>query len=110
MNPRIIDFTQIELEEGMYGPIFALECDDLDCNLIYWNEGEGVPAHPNDELDVVGIVLRGEGVLHMDGADYRLRAGQFFLIPKRVLRSLRSRGDEFVYFTVHRRREPLMPD
>ena len=110
MNPRIIDFTQIELEEGMYGPIFALECDDLDCNLIYWDEGEGVPAHPNDELDVIGIVLRGEGVLHMDGADYRLRAGQFFLIPKRVLRSLRSTGDEFVYFTVHRRREPLMPD
>jgi quercetin dioxygenase-like cupin family protein len=110
MNPRIIDFTHIELEEGKYGPIFALESDDLDCNLVYWDEGQGVPAHPNDDLDIAGIVLLGEGVLHMDGKDYRLRAGQFFLIPKRVVRALHSTGCEFVYLTVHRRREPLMPD
>jgi len=110
MNPRIIDFTHIGLDEGVYGPIFALESDDLDCNLVYWNEGQGVPAHPNDDLDVVGIVLRGEGILHMDGVDYKLRAGQFFLIPKRVVRALFSAGGEFVYLTVHRRREPLLPD
>ncbi len=110
MNPQIIDFSNIELEEGGYGPVFALECDDLNCNLIYWDEGEGVPAHPDDALDVVGIVLRGEGILHMDGVDYRLRTGQFFLIPKRVLRALRSTGGVFVYLTVHRRRGPLMPD
>ena len=110
MNPRIIDFTQIELEEGRYGPVFALESDDLDCNLVYWDEGHGVPAHPDDDLDIVGIVLRGEGVLHMDGVEYKLRAGQFFLIPKRVVRALNSAGGEFLYLTVHRRRDPLMPD
>lgn len=110
MNPQIIDFSQIELEEGVFGSVFAVESDDLDCNLVYWNEGEGVPAHPDDGLDVVGIVLRGEGILHMDGIDYKLRAGQFFLIPKRVHRALRSAGGEFVYLAVHRRREPLMPD
>ena len=106
MNPRIIDFAHIKFESGKYGPVFALESDDLDCNLVYWDEGKGIPAHPNDDLDIVGIVLRGEGVLHMDGAEYKLRAGQFFLIPKRVVRELRSNGSEFVYLTVHRRREP----
>jgi quercetin dioxygenase-like cupin family protein len=110
MNPQIIDFTQIGIEEGVYGAVFALESDDLDCNLVYWDEGQGVPAHPNDELDVVGIVLRGEGILHMDGVDYELRTGQFFLIPKRVVRELRSAGGEFVYLAVHRRREPLLPE
>ena len=110
MNPQIIDFTRIQLEEGKYGAVFSVESDDLDCNLVYWDEGNGVPAHPNDDLDIVGIVLRGEGILHMDGVDYRLRSGQFFLIPKRVVRELRSNGDEFVYLTVHRRREPLMPE
>ncbi len=110
MNPRIIDFSQIELEDGLYGPLFALESDGLDCNLVYWNEGEGVPAHPNDDLDVLGIVLSGEVILHMDGVDYKLRAGQLFLIPKRVVRALHNTGDQFIYLTVHRRREPLMPD
>jgi quercetin dioxygenase-like cupin family protein len=110
MNPQIIDFTQIALEDGKYGAIFALESDDLDCNLVFWDEGEGVQAHPNDDLDVIGIVLRGEGILHMDGVDYTLRPGHFFLIPKRVVRALRSAGNEFVYLAVHRRREPLMPD
>jgi len=110
MNPRIIDLTHIKLEERVYGSIFALESDDLDCNLVYWDEGQGVPAHPNDDLDVIGIVLRGEGILQMDGVDYKLRAGQLFLIPKRVVRALRSASDEFVYLAVHRRREPLMPD
>jgi mannose-6-phosphate isomerase-like protein (cupin superfamily) len=110
MNPRIIDFTHIQLEERIYGPVFALESDDLDCNLVYWNEGEGVPAHPNDDLDVVGLVLLGEGILQMDGVEYKLRAGQFFLIPKRVVRALYSTGGAFVYLTVHRRREPLVPD
>jgi quercetin dioxygenase-like cupin family protein len=110
MNPRIIDFTHIQLEDGVYGAIFALESDDLDCNLIYWNEGQGVPAHPNDDWDMVGIVLRGEGILHMDGVDYKLRAGQFFLIPKRVVREIRSDGGEFVYLAVHRRRGPLLPE
>jgi quercetin dioxygenase-like cupin family protein len=110
MNPRIIDFARLELDEGTYGPVFALECDDLDCNLIYWDEGAGVPAHPNDDLDIMGIVLRGRGILHMDGVDYQLRAGQFFFIPKRVLRALHSTGGEFVYLTVHKRREPLLPD
>lgn len=110
MNPQIIDFTQIGIEEGTYGPVFALESDDLDCNLVYWDEGQGVPAHADDDLDVIGIVLRGEGILHMDGVDYRLRTGQFFLIPKRVVRELRSAGGEFVYLSVHRRREPLLPE
>jgi mannose-6-phosphate isomerase-like protein (cupin superfamily) len=110
MNPRIIDFTQIRLEKGIYGPVFAVESDDLDCNLIYWDEGEGVPAHPNDDLDVVGIVLQGEGILHIDGVDYKLRAGQFFFIPKRAVRALRSAGSDLIYLTVHQRREPLMPD
>ena len=90
MNPQIIDFTRIKLSEGKYGPVFSLESGDLDCNLIYWDEGQGVPPHPNDDLDVVGIVLRGEGILHMDGVDYRLYPGQFFLIPKRTVRQLRG--------------------
>jgi mannose-6-phosphate isomerase-like protein (cupin superfamily) len=110
VNPQIIDFTQLQLEAGIYGSVFALECADLDCNLVYWCDGEGVPAHAEDDRDVVGIVLHGEGILHMDGVDYNLRPGQFFLIPKRVVRALHSTGDDFVYLTVHRRRDPLMPD
>lgn len=67
-------------------------------------------ALESDDLDVLGIVLSGEVILHMDGVDYKLRAGQLFLIPKRVVRALHSAGDQFIYLTVHRRREPLMPD
>jgi len=110
MNPQIIDFTHIRLDTEVYGPVFALESEDLDCNLVFWDEGQGVPAHPNDDLDIVGIVLYGEGILHMDGEDYKLRSGQFFLIPKRVVREIRSAGGRFVYLTVHRRRTPLMPE
>jgi quercetin dioxygenase-like cupin family protein len=110
MNAQIIGFTQIELEQGAYRSVFSLECSDLNCNLVYWAEGKGVPAHPDDDLDVIGFVLRGKGILHMDGVDYKLRAGQLFLIPKRVVRALRSVDDEFIYLAVHRRRGPLMPD
>lgn len=110
LNPQIVDLNAFAREPGRYGTIFAFESADLDFNLVYFDNGEGVPPHVNDEVEVAGVVLRGEGVLTLDGVEYRLRLGHFFFIPKGSARGLRSTHADFVYLSFHRRRPALMPE
>ncbi|MBI3359927.1 MAG: cupin domain-containing protein [Chloroflexi bacterium] len=109
-TPQIVDLNAFTRESGHYGTIFAFESADLDFNLVYFDKGEGVPHHVNDEVDVAGVVLRGEGALALDGIEYRLRPGHFFFIPKGSARGLRSTRADFVYLSFHVRRSGLMPE
>lgn len=91
------------------GPGWSLVTTDLNLNVVRFTTGDGVEEHINPEVDVLGVVLAGAGVLTLDGHNEELRAGQLFMIPKGVSRSIRVTGDELVYLTCHRRRAGLMP-
>ncbi len=94
---------------GDQGAVWSLGSTDLNLNLIHFVAGDGVAAHVNAELDVVGVVISGEGTLEVDGAQHELRPGMLFFMPKGARRAISARTDDFAYLTCHRRRAGLMP-
>lgn len=110
MDLRVINLYTISDDLASQGPLFSLESDDLDCNFLRFDEGEGVPLHINAQVDVAGVVLEGEGFLQVDGQQYQLAEGDFFYVPKGTARKLRSAGGPFAYLTFHARRPCLMPE
>jgi quercetin dioxygenase-like cupin family protein len=91
------------------GPIWSVNSEQLNVNLLRLPTGDGVAAHANTELDVVLVVFEGSGELTVDGQTYPLRAGQVVVIPRGATRALRCTAGPLVYLTCHRRRAGLMP-
>lgn len=91
------------------GALWAFETDDLDCSLVNWNSGEGVVDHVNSEVDVLIIVLQGDGTLTVDGSQFDLAPSFTALIPKGATRSIASGPEGLAYASIHKRRKRLMP-
>jgi mannose-6-phosphate isomerase-like protein (cupin superfamily) len=91
------------------GPAYGTEMEDLDLTVLTWPEFRGIESHVNREVDVVTLVIAGEGAAVVDGVTYELRLGQILLIPKGSERSLRSLSSDFRYVNIHKRRRRLMP-
>lgn len=94
---------------GAAGAVWSLSSPDLNINLVRFGPGDGVDAHVNTEVDVIGIVVAGEGVLILDAGEEPLRPGSFFFVPKGARRAVRAAGAELIYLSCHRRRAALMP-
>ena len=94
---------------GAIGPIWSLASADLNLNLLRFTAGDGVPEHVNAEVDVVGLVIAGTGVVEIDGRAEAVRSGCLFFMPKGARRAIRATSDDFAYLTCHRRRAGLMP-
>jgi mannose-6-phosphate isomerase-like protein (cupin superfamily) len=91
------------------GPTAGTEMEDLDLTVLAWPEFHGVDTHVNAEVDVVTVVLSGQGEAVLDGTRHELTPGQILVIPKGTERSIRSLSAEFRYVNVHKRRRRLMP-
>ena len=91
------------------GPVWTHTSEDLNVNLLAFDAGQGVPLHVNHQLDVLIVVLSGEGVLEVDGVVRPIQAGEVCVIPRGTARSIRSAGGPFAYLTCHRRRGGLWP-
>jgi quercetin dioxygenase-like cupin family protein len=107
--PEIVTAAEVLARVPGPGPVWTHSSADLNINLLSFDQGQGVPAHVNDEVDVLLVVVAGEGVLQLDGTAHPVRAGQVCLIPKGVERAIRSAGGPFAYLSCHRRRGGLMP-
>jgi quercetin dioxygenase-like cupin family protein len=91
------------------GPQWSHESTDLDLTLLRWQAQHQIPAHVNDEVDVLVIGVAGAGDVVVGAAVYRLASGLALLIPKGVERSLRAGDAPWSYLSVHRRRRGLWP-
>ncbi len=91
------------------GAIFGGESDDLDFTLVQWHAPGGVNEHVSGEVDVLMIVVGGEGVATVDGQAIALTAGKALLIPKSSKRRIDSLSPGFRYLNVHKRKKRLMP-
>ena len=91
------------------GPVWSLSSADLNLNLLRFGAGDGVEAHVNAEVDVIGVVVTGSGVLVLDDREEPLRPGMLFFIPKGTRRALRAVDGDLVYLSGHQRRAGLMP-
>lgn len=113
-NPQymidLLAVTETARATGVPGVIWSLaNATDLNVNLVRFVNGDGVEAHTNTEVDVVCVVVAGDGYVVVDGAGETVRAGQLFFLPKGAERAIHAGPTEFVYITCHRRRQGMMP-
>jgi mannose-6-phosphate isomerase-like protein (cupin superfamily) len=81
--------------------------DDLNVNLAYLVPGSHVDTHTNYEVDVVVVVLGGNGQVSIDTIDHELAPHVLALAPRRSQRSISAGPVGLTYLTVHLRRGPL---
>lgn len=108
-DPCTWDLCSILQSSDVEGAVWSTGGSDLNVNLVRFEGENGIDEHVNREVDVLGVVLEGEGVLVVDGRLSRLRAGVAFYIPRGSRRSIRSAGHRVAYLTCHRRRAGLLP-
>jgi quercetin dioxygenase-like cupin family protein len=98
------------LAAGGSGVVSSTETEDLDINLVRFEGGAGMASHVNREVDVLMVVIQGEGTIDAGGIEHALGAGQAALIPKGVERAVRSADNSaFAYLSIHQRRRGLWP-
>jgi quercetin dioxygenase-like cupin family protein len=46
----------------------------------------------------INYILKGKGILHLDGADHEIEAGSFAYVPKDIVHQFKNQGDETLSF------------
>lgn len=108
-QPILANLPWLSSVSDSRGAIWSLESSDLHANLVRWPEGEGVPEHINDEVDVLFFVVDGCVRLRVEERLVELRQGELALIPKGERREIRAIEGPASYFTAHVRRAKLWP-
>jgi len=89
------------------GPLWGMASTDLNATLLAWPPAHEVPEHVNGELDVLLIVLGGQGSAVIEGETHSLKSGSAILIPCGTCRRIKAGAAGLRYLSVHRRRGPL---
>jgi mannose-6-phosphate isomerase-like protein (cupin superfamily) len=92
--------------EGI-GPLWGMASTDLNATLLAWPPGHEVAEHRNEELDVLLVVLGGQGNAIIDDEPHELATGSTILIPRGTRRRIAAGATGLRYLSVHRRRGPL---
>ncbi|MER6418541.1 cupin domain-containing protein [Streptomyces sp. NPDC001137] len=81
----------------------------LDANLVRLTPGRHIAPHAEPDLDVLVLVVEGDGVLGADPRDEQqsLTSGTLLWLPHGSTRSITAGDDGLAYLTVHRRRAGL---
>lgn len=76
----------------------------LDANVVHLPPGRQVDTHTEPDLDVLFLVVAGQGSLGAHEHTERLAEGTMCWLPRGSTRSLRAGPDGMSYLTVHTRR------
>src|SRR3954471_16710582 len=79
---NIIDIAAALRQAGTDGPIWSVNSEQLNVNLLRLPTGDGIAAHINGEVDVVLVIYEGGGELTVDGVAYALRPGRTLVVPR----------------------------
>lgn len=104
---KIGDISKLDYHSG--GPQWGAEGDELNATILSWEKGRGLEAHINHELDVVLVILQGEGEAFVEDEKIALHAGMVLPIGKGLVRAINATSERLTYASVHRRRPGLMP-
>lgn len=104
-----VDVAEALRHAQVDGPIWSLNAEQLNVNLVRLGAGATIPAHVNGELDVLIVVLEGAGAATVDGEASPLGPGIVLLVPRGAERAIRCTRGPLVYLTAHRQRGGLMP-
>ena len=81
----------------------------LDANLIHLPAGQRVDPHTEPDLDVLLLVMAGDGMLDTAEGPQPLTEGTLLWLPHGSTRGLTAGERGLSYLTVHRRRPGMMP-
>jgi mannose-6-phosphate isomerase-like protein (cupin superfamily) len=101
--PGVVDL----LGRSGIGPLWGMASTDLNATLLVWPPGHELAEHVNAQLDVLVVVLDGQGVVVIDGEAHDLSAGSAILVPRGTRRRIEAGAGGLRYLSVHRRRGPL---
>lgn len=104
-----VDVAEALRHAGYDGPIWSLNAEQLNMNLLRLSTDEGITEHVNGELDVLLAVFEGAGVLTVDGEAHDLGPDVIVVMPRGTRRGIRCLRGPLVYLTAHRQRGGLMP-
>ncbi|WP_243639590.1 cupin domain-containing protein [Streptacidiphilus pinicola] len=108
---RLLCNTQDLVESGAEatGAVWKLaeRGRQLDANLIRLTPGRHVDAHAEPDLDVLLLVMAGDGTLTSPDRDQAMTVGALFWLPRGSRRALAAGPDGLSYLTIHRRRPGL---
>ncbi|MFH8793695.1 hypothetical protein [Streptomyces sp. NPDC017941] len=82
----------------------AEERRQLDANLLRLPPGGVVAEHEENALDVLLVVVAGDGFLDSEGQELALSSGAVVWLPRGSRRGLRAGPQGLVHLTVHGRR------
>jgi quercetin dioxygenase-like cupin family protein len=80
---------------------------DLNANLVHLDAGSSMARHVNAEVDVLMVVLAGDGILDIEGRESTLLPHTVAHVPRGAARAIAAGRSGLAYVTVHRRRGPL---
>jgi quercetin dioxygenase-like cupin family protein len=83
---------------------------DLNANLVRLEPEHAMPEHTNTEVDVLLVVLSGNGHVDVDGTRVALAANVVAHVPKGATRVIHAGREGLAYLSVHRRRGGLTID
>ncbi|MEU9031196.1 hypothetical protein [Streptomyces sp. NPDC048383] len=97
------------LSEGQSGALWRLRdpARQMDANLVRHLPGAGGEASTEDEVDVMLVVVAGDGVLTLNDETIQLLPGRLALLPRGTPRALLAGPKGLVVLTTHRRRSGM---
>ena len=87
--------------------MWSVSPDGFHANLVVLEAQGRIGAHRNDAVDVLVVVLGGDGILTVDGGAVVLGLGAAMLVPLGAERSIEAGGGGLRYLSVHAQRAPL---
>ncbi|MER5953269.1 cupin domain-containing protein [Streptomyces sp. NPDC001893] len=96
-------------DESRTGALWKLDgaARQLDANLVRLRPGTVVAEHVEPDLDVLLVVLEGDGALRRAGEEEQLAPGTLVFIARGERRSVTAGAAGLAYLTAHRRRPGL---
>lgn len=102
MTGEVLDLSSLLAEST--GPLWGTATEQLNATFLSWSAGHEIAPHVNNEVDVIMVVLQGEGSLTLDGKTNEMSANFVAVIPKGSERGIIAKSTPFAYLNVHRRR------
>jgi quercetin dioxygenase-like cupin family protein len=101
----VVDLNAVPAPEGS-GVLWSAPPGDLNVNLVSLQPGDTIEEHRNDDLDVLIVVLSGDGEITIDDEVHPVTGQQLVLLRAGVRRSFRAGQWRLVYLSIHRARGP----
>ncbi|GLZ28720.1 hypothetical protein Lesp02_09100 [Lentzea sp. NBRC 105346] len=76
----------------------------LDANLVRLSPEHRIEPHVEPDLDVLIVVVEGDGTAHADDVEHSLEPGALVWLPRGTRRSLHAGPRGLGYLTLHQRR------